>query len=78
MMIGFHISLKKINEVRNPIIIFGGMTEKESDVRNTIIIFGGGPKKKVKSGILSSFLASGILSSVLRKEWFENFSIILF
>jgi hypothetical protein len=54
------------------------MTEKESDVRNTIIIFGGGPKKKVKSGILSSFLASGILSSVLRKEWFEKFSIILF
>jgi hypothetical protein len=54
------------------------VTEKESDVRNTIIIFGGGPKKKVKSGILSSFLASGILSSVLRKEWFENFSIILF
>jgi hypothetical protein len=33
------------------------MTEKESDVRNTIIMLGGWPKKKVMSGILSSFLA---------------------
>jgi len=32
---------KKESEVRNPIIILGGMTEKESDVRNTIIMLGG-------------------------------------
>jgi hypothetical protein len=49
---------------------------KESELRNSIITFGGGPKKerkKVISGILSSFLAgdrrkkvsSGILSSFL-------------
>jgi hypothetical protein len=42
MMIGFHTSLnRKESEVRNTIIIFGGVTEKQSDVWNTIIIFGG-------------------------------------
>jgi hypothetical protein len=40
--IGFHTSLnRKESEVRNTIIIFGGVTEKESDVWNTIIILGG-------------------------------------
>jgi hypothetical protein len=32
------------------------VTEKESEVWNSIIILGGWPKKKVRSGILSSFL----------------------
>jgi len=51
-------------EVRNPIIIISKnkkvlackIAQKESEVRNSFIILGGWSKKKVRSGILSSFL----------------------